>query len=352
MTVRAIETAVRELLAAAQAEQKAKLDAGRVDTVFKVGDRVLLRSKELLYAANIGKLRPRWEGPFMVTPCRAPSPTRSRCRARCAAAQQSMSTGSSPFSPGPTNRPRQAPYLMLGRKAITKWSCSLDRRLFRRTRGGASPADAWRRVEVLDNCSDLVAEYDHRADSPRCASRRTPGRGSTSGGSSADPAHGMAAAPDELVSGKALIGRLVLFRWPDEGWVRGRVARVIPAYPGCRFLACGRLWPAVCSRRQSRCSMLPLKTPAGDGYYFSAFEELPLSGTALAVMGHPAAAGARARSRLMRPCTSAGSHDQQSKQCLQLNRKDSEREELQEFSIVLLGRPGSGGAAAATPRAA
>ena len=54
---RAAELSVRELLAAAQRERKAKLDAGRVDTVFKVGDRVLLRTKELLDAADIGKLR-------------------------------------------------------------------------------------------------------------------------------------------------------------------------------------------------------------------------------------------------------------------------------------------------------
>jgi hypothetical protein len=43
----------------AQQERKAKLDAGRVDTVFKVGDPVLLRTKELLDAADIGRLRPR-----------------------------------------------------------------------------------------------------------------------------------------------------------------------------------------------------------------------------------------------------------------------------------------------------
>jgi hypothetical protein len=35
-----------------QAGRKAKLDAGRVDTVFAVGDQVLLRTKELLDAAT------------------------------------------------------------------------------------------------------------------------------------------------------------------------------------------------------------------------------------------------------------------------------------------------------------
>ena len=44
--MRAMRATVRKLLAAAQAERKARLDEGRVDTVFQVGDRVLLRTKE------------------------------------------------------------------------------------------------------------------------------------------------------------------------------------------------------------------------------------------------------------------------------------------------------------------
>ncbi len=47
--MRELTLTVRELLAAAQAERKARLDAGRVDTVFKVGvDRVLLQTEEPL----------------------------------------------------------------------------------------------------------------------------------------------------------------------------------------------------------------------------------------------------------------------------------------------------------------
>ena len=73
--MRAIEATVRELLAAAQAARKAKLDPGRVYTRFVVGDRVLLRTKELLDAADtsIGKLRPRWDGPFTVVACPGPN---------------------------------------------------------------------------------------------------------------------------------------------------------------------------------------------------------------------------------------------------------------------------------------
>ncbi len=76
---------VLELLAAAQAERKTKFDACWVDTVFKVGDLVRLRTKELLDAADIGKLRPLWDGPFRVTACPSPNaytlalPRKMRC---------------------------------------------------------------------------------------------------------------------------------------------------------------------------------------------------------------------------------------------------------------------------------
>ena len=61
----AMEVTVLELLAAAQAEQKAKLDTGRVDTVFKVGNRVLLRTKELLDAATLASYAPGGTAPSL-----------------------------------------------------------------------------------------------------------------------------------------------------------------------------------------------------------------------------------------------------------------------------------------------
>ena len=68
--MRSIEATVRELLATTQAARKATLDAV---TRAGLGDRVLLRAKELLDAADIGKLRPRWDGPFTVAACPSPN---------------------------------------------------------------------------------------------------------------------------------------------------------------------------------------------------------------------------------------------------------------------------------------
>ena len=56
-----------------------------MDTVFQVGDQVLLRTKELLDAAEVGKLRQRWEGPFRVAALAGPNaytlslPLRFKC---------------------------------------------------------------------------------------------------------------------------------------------------------------------------------------------------------------------------------------------------------------------------------
>jgi hypothetical protein len=83
--MKALEQEVQPLLHAAQQERKAKLDAGRVDTAFHVRDLVLLRTKELLDAADIGTLRPWWEGPFIVAAVAGPNaytltlPRRFKC---------------------------------------------------------------------------------------------------------------------------------------------------------------------------------------------------------------------------------------------------------------------------------
>ena len=68
-----LEEKVQWLLHVAQTERKAKLDLGRVDAKFAQGDLVLVQSKELLYATNIGKLRDQWEGPFKVIKEAAPN---------------------------------------------------------------------------------------------------------------------------------------------------------------------------------------------------------------------------------------------------------------------------------------
>ncbi len=86
--MRELELSVRELLAAAQLERKAKLDTGQVDTVFKVGDQVLLLTKELLDAAALASCGSGGRDPSLSRPARAPTvaPHLPHSSGRCCAA--------------------------------------------------------------------------------------------------------------------------------------------------------------------------------------------------------------------------------------------------------------------------
>ena len=168
--MRAVEATVRELLAAAQAERKTQLDAGRVDTVFQVGDRVLLRTKELLDDADIGKLHPRWDGPFTVTACPSPNaytlalPRKMRCSPTVNVDRLK------PFFERAGALPPPGPVSDAGRAGEHEVELLLNRQLVRgvmhylvRWRGHTAADDSWLRVEELEHCRDLVAEYDAAA---------------------------------------------------------------------------------------------------------------------------------------------------------------------------------------------
>ncbi len=257
---------MRELLARAAAQaaraRKSKLDAGRVDTVFKVGYRMLLRTKELDAAdiMMIGKLRPRWDGPLSVTACRPgpnaytlllPSRPGLGLGPGCSAVRQSTWTASSPFSSarGWLRRPRgrclkwgrrRAPgehevELLLNRtekRGVTRYLV--------RWRGHTPADDEWLRAEELLHCPEKVAEYDAAAPRSRAARRVdspvdvpvpcprgavTPPAGPAP---LVSPAGYRVALATEVRSGKALVGQWMLYSgcWPAEGWVRGRVVRV------------------------------------------------------------------------------------------------------------------------------
>ena len=163
---------MRELLAAAQAERKAKLDAGRVDTVFKVGDRVLLRTKELLDAADIGKLRPRWDGPFTVTACPSPNaytlalPRRMRCSptVNVDRLKPFYERAGAPPAPGPVSDAGQAPQPPDG-----AWRDALPGAV-------AGPHVGGRRVAAAGGAGALPGEGGRVRRRRSAAPRRTPGR--------------------------------------------------------------------------------------------------------------------------------------------------------------------------------
>ena len=235
----AMEVTVRELLAASQAEQKVKLDAGRVDTVFKVGDRVLLRTKELLDAADIGKLRPRWDGPFSVTACPGPNAYTLSLPSRMLCSPTVNVDRLKPFFERAGEAPAPGPVSDAGQEGEHEVELLLNRRLVRgvtrylvRWRGHTSADDEWLRAEELAHCPEKVAEYDAAAPRRRGARRADPvvARAAPSPAAPAPapaplvpPAGFHLAASMDGLAGTALVGKAVLYRWPVEGWVRGTV---------------------------------------------------------------------------------------------------------------------------------
>ena len=161
------------LLHATQQERKAELDRGLVDTTFQVGDsdRVLLRTKKLLDAADIGKLRPRWDGPFTVAACLSPGPnTYTLALPRKMRCSPTVNVDRlKPFFERSDEQPPPCPVSesdagQAGEHEVdlllNRWVVLGVTEYLVPWRGHASPADSWRQVEELDTCRVLVAEYD------------------------------------------------------------------------------------------------------------------------------------------------------------------------------------------------
>jgi hypothetical protein len=109
-----------------------------------------------------------------------------------------------------------------------------------RWRGHASADDEWLRLQELAHCPAKVAEYDAAAPRRRHAARRH--AAAPAAASPVVPAPALLEAPTgfrlavpaEVVTGQALVGRTVLFRWPTV-----TAARRGPGTVGRRSRAAG-----------------------------------------------------------------------------------------------------------------
>ena len=168
--MQALEREVQALIRAAQQERKAALDRGRVDTTFQVGDKVWLRTKELADGAEIGKLQPRWDGPFAVAAIAGPNtytlslPARLRCSptVNVERLKPYCARAGLPAPAGPVDDPGQEGEFVveqiLNRKVLRG-----KRHYLVRWQGLPAAEDSWEPVEHLTHCPDMLAEYEAAA---------------------------------------------------------------------------------------------------------------------------------------------------------------------------------------------
>jgi hypothetical protein len=100
-----------------------------------------------------------------------------------------------------------------------------------RWRGHTSADDEWLRAEELTHCQEKVAEYNATAPRRRAARRADPAAEPAAPPPAPPPPAALVppagfrlAASSEGLTGTALVGQVVLYHWPVEGWVRGTVA--------------------------------------------------------------------------------------------------------------------------------
>ena len=146
-----------------------------------MGDEVLLRTKELLDAAEIGKLKDRWLGPFRVTACPRPNtytlalPRRMRCSptVNVDRLKPYVSRTGTPAAPGPvTDHGQEGEFeveLLLNKRVVRGRTEYLVR-----WRGYDAVEDLWEPLEHLANCPERVAEFEALA--PRRRSTRLAAR--------------------------------------------------------------------------------------------------------------------------------------------------------------------------------
>ncbi len=92
----------------------------------------------------------------------------------------------------------------------------------------------WLRAEELAHCPEKVAEYDATATRRRAARRADTTVEPAAASPAAPPpaptplvppaGFRLAARASSQGAGAALVGQVLLYRWPVEGWVRGTVA--------------------------------------------------------------------------------------------------------------------------------
>ena len=162
--MRQVTEQVRALLLSAQQERKEQHDQHRREVTFQPGDQVLLATRQLTELAQVGKLRPRWQGPFEVLGSPSPNTYRLQLPRRMRISPVVNVDRLKRFLPrGDLAEPE------VDETGEAEVELLVRRRTFRgriqylvRWMGGDPSRDEWRYASDLPNCQDLIAEFESR----------------------------------------------------------------------------------------------------------------------------------------------------------------------------------------------
>ena len=226
---------VRGLMHESQAARKARWDPTRRDVRFKPGDEVLLDTTFSPLPSR-DKLSPRWMGPFRVLEQTAPNtyrldvPSSWRAFSEFNVEHLRRYLRRPPELGGDEAEPPPVPGLD-GKPehevaAILKFAVRAGRpQVLIRWAGLDASGDTWEPLENLTNCEEAIRDFE-RARGVVLPRVPPPPPSQACGGRAPPlppPGYSVDAAPGDL--GAALVGRRILYWWPEDGWQLGTVAR-------------------------------------------------------------------------------------------------------------------------------
>jgi hypothetical protein len=226
---------VRGLMHESQAARKARWDPTRRDVRFKPGDEVLLDTTFSPLPSR-DKLSPRWMGPFRVLEQTAPNtyrldvPSSWRAFSEFNVERLRRYLRRPPELGGDEAEPPPVPGLD-GKPehevaAILKFAVRAGRpQVLIRWAGLDASGDTWEPLENLTNCEEAIRDFE-RARGVVLPRVPPPPPSQACGGRAPPlppPGYSVDAAPGDL--GAALVGRRILYWWPEDGWQLGTVAR-------------------------------------------------------------------------------------------------------------------------------
>ena len=238
---------VRALLHESQALRKARMDPHRKDVQFSPGDEVLLDTAHTPLPSR-DRLSPRWMGPFRVLAKTAPNTYRLAVPPAWRAFDE--------FNVERLRRYVRRPFHLGGDSAepppevgadgalehvvaeILRFRLRAGRpQLLVRWEGKDASGDTWEPLENLTNCEQAIRDFE-LAQGVVVPRPLPPPTSQACGGSSPPlPPAGFVVDPSPGDLGPDLVGRRVLYLWPEDGWQQGTVARASRRAPYTHVVA-------------------------------------------------------------------------------------------------------------------